>query len=88
MNPNTSTGETTRVVPYGNPNADPLIGDWDGDGKDNVGVRMGNTFAFRTSPVSSDTETTTSDAYGNGAGEIPIVGDWNADNKDTQGIVR
>jgi hypothetical protein len=49
---------------------------------------MGNTFAFRTSPVSSDTETTTSDAYGNGAGEIPIVGDWNADNKDTQGIVR
>ena len=87
MNPTTGPGDTTRVVAYGNPNATPLVGDWDGDGTDNIGVRMGNVFSFRTSPVTADTETTTSVAYGNGTGEIPIVGDWNGDGTDTQGVV-
>ena len=87
MNPTTGPGKTTRVVAYGNPDATPLVGDWDGDGTDNIGVRMGNVFFFRTSPVTADTETTTSVAYGNGTGEIPIVGDWNGDGTDTQGVV-
>ena len=67
------------MVLYGNTNAQPLIGDWNGDGKDNIGVRMGNTFFFHAGEV------TASVAYGNGATEIPIVGDW--DGNGTQGIV-
>jgi hypothetical protein len=76
------------VVPYGNPNGTPLVGDWNGDGRDNIGVRMGNRFSFRTSEITSPIETTTSVAYGNGDGnEYPITGDWNGDGTDTQGIV-
>jgi hypothetical protein len=74
---------------YGNPNAVPLVGDWDGDGKDNVGVRMGNTFFMRTSPVSGGAETTSSVAYGDGGGtDLPVIGDWDGDGKDSQGIAR
>ncbi|MET8162451.1 hypothetical protein ABZT47_40335, partial [Sphaerisporangium sp. NPDC005289] len=64
-----------------------FAGDWDGDGKDNVGVRMGYTFYLRTSPVTSATETTRPVPFGNTA-DLPVIGDWNGDGTDTQGIVR
>jgi hypothetical protein len=76
------------TVAYGDPYAAPLVGDWNNDGKDNIGVRMGGTYFFRTSEVTNPAEITSSVAYGNGDGaEIPITGDWNGDGADTQGIV-
>ena len=84
---NTEATENTVVVPYGNANSVPLVGDWDGDGKDNIGVRMGSPFFFRTSPVTSATETTISVTYGTGVNEFAIVGDWDGDGIDTQGVV-
>ena len=60
----------------------PIVGDWDGDGKDNIGVRMGYTFYLRTSPVTSATETTTSFGYGN-TNWVPVIGDWDGDGTDT-----
>ncbi|MFB9876984.1 hypothetical protein ACFFMN_03480, partial [Planobispora siamensis] len=84
---NPATGQAQYSFMYGNPNAVPFVGDWDGDGKDNVGVRMGLTFYQRTSPVTSATETTRPIPYGD-AGDLPLVGDWNGDGIDTQGIVR
>jgi hypothetical protein len=66
----------------------PLAGDWDGDGKDTVGLydpvtkrftlfakADGSTEAFRTFTVPSA-----------GAGWQPITGDWNGDGKDTVGF--
>ncbi|MEV4378437.1 M23 family metallopeptidase [Streptosporangium sp. NPDC049644] len=86
---NPTTGAAQHIITYGNPNADPLVGDWDGDGKDNIGVRMGNAFSFRTSPITTPTETTQSISYGDGSPhDLPITGDWNGDGKDTHGIVR
>ncbi|MGW2199705.1 hypothetical protein ACWCSH_46170 [Streptosporangium sp. NPDC001682] len=86
---NPTTGAAQHIITYGNPNADPLVGDWDGDGKDNIGVRMGNAFSFRTSPITTPTETTQSISYGDGSPhDLPITGDWDGDGKDTHGIVR
>ncbi|WP_344188798.1 hypothetical protein, partial [Acrocarpospora corrugata] len=80
LNPNSGQAQYTFL--YGNPYAVPFVGDWDGDGKDNVGVRMGNVFYMRTSPVTTATETTQSVAYGD-APMIPLAGDWDGDGKDT-----
>jgi hypothetical protein len=80
--------ETVRSLVYGNANVTPLAGDWDGDGRTNIGVRMGHIFFFRTSPITSGTETTVSIGYGNGDGrEYPVTGDWDGDGRATQGIV-
>jgi hypothetical protein len=87
MSANTDPTATTVTVTYGNAGVLPLVGDWNGDGKDNIGVRMGSTFYFRTSEVTTPTETTTSISYGNGGNEYAITGDWNGDGKDTQGTV-
>ena len=59
-----------------------LVGDWDGDGADDLGwyhlgvvvLRMpnGSTVTYR---------------YGD-AGDVPVVGDWDGDGVDTLGVVR
>ncbi|MER6004877.1 hypothetical protein ABT120_40445, partial [Nonomuraea angiospora] len=81
------TGAAAYTFRYGDAGAAPLVGDWDGDGKDNVGVRMNGTFYMRTSPVTSATETTTSIGYGDPS-DLPLIGDWDGNHIDTQGIVR
>ena len=64
----------------------PVIGDWDANGTDDVGVARSNTFY-----TSSDSGATTQSAiFGNGlpAGDVPLVGDWNGDGTSDLGIVR
>jgi hypothetical protein len=80
-----ATGTAQITLMYGNPGAQPLVGDWDGDGKDNIGVRMGNTFYLRTTPVDQPGETTATVAYGN-PDDIPLIGDWDGDGKDDVGV--
>jgi hypothetical protein len=68
----------------------PIIGDWDGDGIDNIGVHRRKNFFL--------------DANGNGRwdkasggdllrtmgkfGDEPVIGDWNADGRDDIGLRR
>ena len=65
-----------------------MAGDWNGDGKDTIGVYQGSRFAV------TDTLTT---RYTAGqiqlcllwlAGDQPIAGDWNHDGSDTVGVGR
>ncbi|HSR23682.1 MAG TPA: SpoIID/LytB domain-containing protein, partial [Candidatus Eisenbacteria bacterium] len=77
-----SPGFTVDVTAVGGPGAQPIVGDWNGDGHDdlgwykdgNVALDMGgaNVLRFR---------------YGS-AGDVAVVGDWNGDGRDEIGIVR
>ncbi|MBT8164389.1 MAG: calcium-binding protein [Acidimicrobiia bacterium] len=79
-------GSTTDFF-YGNPGDTPLMGDWDCDGIDTVGMfRPSNGFAYLRN----------SNEFGIGeiefffgiAGDIPIVGDWDNDGCDSLGVYR
>jgi PKD repeat protein len=74
---------------WGLPGDIQVIGDWNGDGKDDIGIfrpssgiwslDSNGNFAWEGSDVSL--------SWGL-PNDIPIVGDWNGDNKDSIGIFR
>ncbi len=67
----------------------PVTGDWNGDGKDSVGIRKPDG-TFMLSNFSEPGQVSQVDyifAFGPGGDNIiPISGDWNGDGKDTVGI--
>ena len=72
---------------------DPIAGDWDGDGKDTVGLYDPATSKFylrNTTSLQGPSDLGYADvafAYGAaGAGWTPIAGDWDGDGKDTIGL--
>ncbi len=63
----------------------PVAGDWDHDGKAEVGVfRRGPTGSFQ---LRRDNGTTRVVAFGN-HGDLPLVGDWDGDGTDDVGVRR
>ena len=71
----------------------PIAGDWNGDGKDTIGLYDPATSTFylrNTTSLQGPNDKGYADvtfAYGAaGAGWIPIAGDWNGDGKDTIGL--
>ncbi|MFD5326640.1 LamG-like jellyroll fold domain-containing protein [Streptomyces sp. NPDC127092] len=89
-----SAGPDTAVIPfdiggipeYGTPAKRVLVGDWNGDGIDTLGVYdpANRTFALRNDNAGPVAITI---AFGN-TGDEPVVGDWNGDGKDTVGLWR
>ena len=68
----------------------PLVGDWNGDGYDDVGVVVGDTFAIDLDgdgvwegAAGGDRVTRFAVSFGPGK---PIVGDWNGDGRDDIGV--
>lgn len=86
-----SDGKTPR---YGSSNAHPIVGDWDGDRRDNLGYvttitdgpRAGQ-LRWRTTTGVAKPTTEHSVLFGR-AGDHPVVGDWNGDGVDTFGVFR
>jgi hypothetical protein len=80
---------TTYNFGYGSRGDLPVAGDWNGDGRDSVGV-------YRASLRMFYLRNTLNGGFANvsimvpfaQAGDIPIVGDWNGDNLDTPGLYR
>lgn len=72
---------------YGDPADIPLVGDWDCDGDDTVGMfRPANGFVY----LRNSNDFGVADVtfwYGIG-GDVPFVGDWNGDGCDTLAIYR
>jgi RHS repeat-associated protein len=93
---NTNTAGADNIsFSYGNAgtgfNDLPVVGDWDGDGDDTIGVfrRQDSTWQLRN--TNSAGSANTSFAYGSAAApsnDLPVVGDWDGDGDDTIGVFR
>lgn len=69
---------------FGQAGDDILVGDWDGDGKDTLGIRRGHTFYLHNTLGGSADYVF---KFGR-AGDEVLVGDWNGDGFDTLGVRR
>ncbi len=70
----------------------PLVGDWDGNGTDTVGLYRASDGAFFLSNGTTQATVNTGVSSFNfgpaGAGLIPLVGDWDSNGTDTVGLYR
>jgi hypothetical protein len=79
------SGVANTVLRYGDPADQVYVGDWDGDRRDSLVIRRGNTFLVRNSTTSGSAES--SFAYGD-PGDTVLVGDWDGDGVDTLAVRR
>jgi ribosomal protein S16 len=77
----------TNAFTYGGKDDAPVVGDWDGDGVDTVGIyrRSDNRFLLKNSNNPGPPDL--SIPFGR-PGDIPIVGDWDGDGLDNIGVFR
>jgi hypothetical protein len=62
-----------------------VVGDWNGDGRDDIGVRRAGTWFQRDAASSGPSSRTF--PYGR-LGNLPVAGDWHHHGKDTPGVFR
>ncbi|WP_298804249.1 hypothetical protein [uncultured Pseudokineococcus sp.] len=84
---NTQPCPTPTPTPTPTPVAVPgaaqsLVGDWDGDGRDEVGLFVDGVVSLRR-----DDGAAVRYRYGR-AGDVAVVGDWDRDGKDSVGVYR
>lgn len=90
QNPNNAVSDNTNltVFHYGMKGDTPIVGDWDGDGIDTVGVfRLPNKWLLNPYNASTSENNLTTLFFGL-LGDIPVVGDWDGDGTDTVGVFR
>lgn len=70
----------------------PIVGDWDGDGDDSIGVMTYDgdpdgpmVWRVRNTNTAGPADVTVSYSRGR---DLPVVGDWDGDGDDTIGVVR
>jgi hypothetical protein len=79
-----SASPATTTVAFGAPGDQPVVGDWNGDGNEDLGVLHGDTFSLLLGlDPAGPTLTVTLPA---GVTGIPVAGDWNGDGVDTVGV--
>ncbi len=79
---------STKTIGYGKGNQEDeyLVGDWNGDGKDNIAVRRGNQILMDFGNGVNSEKTV---GYGKGNQEDAyLVGDWNGDGKNNIAVRR
>jgi hypothetical protein len=77
-----SPGFTIRTATIGGDAAQPLVGDWDGDGDDDPGWFKDGKFALSLASVGTR-------RFGYGTrGDIAVAGDWDGDGDDDIGVFR
>lgn len=81
-------GAAATAIPFGNPGDQPVVGDWNGDGKDGIGVYrdVDGAFVWRSElgvgPADGQTN------FGD-RGDLVVVGDWDGvDGVDTPAVYR
>jgi WD40-like Beta Propeller Repeat len=82
-----SAGAPNLTITFGQVNDQPLAGDWNGSGKDNVGVFRNGQFLLRQPRTFGLVGSTIIVNFGL-PGDLAIVGDWNGDGIDTPGVFR
>jgi hypothetical protein len=73
------------AVSFGEAGDRPLVGDWNGDGTETIGVQRGNRFLL--SDRNRSPATTYDFTFGD-AGDVAVVGDWDGDGRDSIGVYR
>ncbi len=74
-----------QVFGYGIAGDLPIVGNWDGDGVETVGIYRNGAFYLRNSNTAGNAD----QVFGYGiAGDLPVVGDWDGDGVETVGIYR
>ena len=76
-------GQPAQVITFGRATDQPVLGDWDGDGRANVGIRRPEESTFH---LSTPTGTVT---VGFGIpSDRPVAGDWDGDGRTDVGVHR
>jgi hypothetical protein len=70
---------------FGRPDDTAVVGDWDGNGTQTIGVRRGNRYFLRNSNSAGFANR---DFRFGRSGDVPVVGDWNGDGTQTIGVRR
>ncbi|MEP7290088.1 MAG: SBBP repeat-containing protein [Chloroflexota bacterium] len=81
-----TTGVANIITAFGIATDLPVVGDWNGDGIDTVGVYRAGQFLLRDSN-SPGAPTVYTFALGI-SGDVPMAGDWDGDGKDGVGVFR
>lgn len=76
-------GQSPQVIKFGRSTDMPIVGDWDGDGHANVGVRTPLTRTFKL-----QTPAGTEKVVFGRAGDLPVAGDWDGDGTTDLGVRR
>ncbi len=71
---------------FGHPDATPIAGDWDGDGRTEIGIFLEGDWYLDLNGNGSWDETDLWAHLGK-AGDLPVVGDWDADGRTDIGVV-
>jgi hypothetical protein len=84
---NSPTGGLASLVKFWDdqPATQVLVGDWNGDGVDTFGFRVGNQYVVKNSLAPGPADVTF--FYG-AASDVALVGDWNGDGRDTVAVRR
>jgi thermitase len=80
-----TTGVADVSINYGIPGDKPITGDWNGDGRDSIGVYRNGVFYLRNSNTIGVADIYF--AFGS-PGDQPIAGDWDGNGTDTIGVYR
>ena len=80
-----SAGPPDLSASYGLGSDYPVVGDWDGNGTDTIGVYRNGTFYLSNSNTLSHADIVFS--FGS-PGDQPVAGDWDGDGIDTIGVYR
>jgi len=84
-----SAGPPDIVITYSRGRDRPIVGDWNGDGVDTIGVVRGpNSWLLRNSNTSGVAQVAFTYGSGGRFRELPVVGDWNGDGVDTPAVLR
>jgi hypothetical protein len=65
-----------------------VVGDWDGDGIDTVGIFRASDRQWYLHNANGGGNAELVFPYGDPAQDVPVVGDWDGDGDDTVGIYR
>ena len=78
-----STGVADNDVTFAFPGF-PVVGDWDGDGSDGIGMVSKNTNRWELDDNLDGVEDV--EFFYGSAGDTPVAGDWDGDGDDTPGV--
>lgn len=85
LNNSWQSGNADLQFNYGSASDKPLAGDWNGDGKDTIGIRRGNEYFLRNTNSGGGHDHWVK--YGR-ASDQSYIGDWDGNGTDTIGIRR